>query len=64
MSLELLMTSAIKRGLLLSDFEDMTIGMILDYIMFYDDQHSTSKQDEVRDATQADINAFFGRRKG
>lgn len=59
LSPELLMVAATSRGLLISDFEEMTIGMILDYVIFYDEQHR-DKKDEPKEATQADIDAFFG----
>lgn len=51
---ELILVSAIKRGLCLHDFERMTIGMILDYIYAYDD-----KEDErTIEATQMDFDKF------
>lgn len=60
------MHRAIQRGLSVSDFEDMTIGMIIDFCIFYDNEHMENdpKSDTVRDATQEDIDAFFGRRRG
>ncbi|MCM3783668.1 hypothetical protein M3231_11855 [Neobacillus mesonae] len=64
MTLELLMTAALGRGLLLSDFDDMTIGMIYDFIYQYDNLRQGGDKEEVRNATQDDINDFFGSRRG
>lgn len=36
MTTESLMIHAIKRGLLLNDFNELSVGMILDYINRYD----------------------------
>ncbi len=38
------MTAAIQRGLSLSDFNDMTIGAIVDYCKSYN--HSLKKEDK------------------
>jgi len=44
----------------------MTIGMIIDYCIFYDNEQleNDPNSDTVRDATQEDIDAFFGRKRG
>jgi len=54
------MVRALERGLTLTDFENMTAGMILDYIITYNNLNldEEEKQDEVRMATQADYDAF------
>lgn len=53
------MVGAIKRGLTLKDFEVMTIGMIMDYIITYNNIHHQDDEEEaIREATQADFDAF------
>jgi len=53
------MVRALERGLTLSDFEIMTVGMIVGYITTYNNLNlSDGKEDEVRQATQADFDAF------
>ena len=57
---EVLMVRALERGLTLSDFQEMTVGMIIDYITTYNNLNLSEeeKEDEVRMATQADYDAF------
>lgn len=54
------MVRALERGLTLSDFENLTVGMIVDYLTTYNNLNLSEeeKQDEVRMATQADFDAF------
>ena len=55
------MLRALERGLTLRDFEDLTLGMILDFIITYNNEKLDSKdegEDEVRIATQADFDRF------
>lgn len=53
------MINAIKRELPLSAFEDMTIGMIFDYIYEYDRLcNSTEEHSNIREATQDDFDKF------
>lgn len=54
------MYGAITRGLTLSDFKELTIGMIFDYCITYNNEHipDEEKQDETRMATQADFDRF------
>lgn len=54
------MVRALERGLALSDFQEMTVGMIIDYITTYNNLNLSEeeKQDEVRMATQEDFDAF------
>lgn len=49
-----------ERGLSLSDFEGMTVGMIMGYIIAYDNERLSDdeKADEVKIATQADFDRF------
>jgi hypothetical protein len=54
---EMIMVYAIKRGLLLTDFNVMSIGMILDYIDHYDRLHGI-KEEDGKQANQLDFNAF------
>jgi len=54
------MLRAIERGLTLRDFEDLTLGMILDYIITYNNDRlaDDEKGDNIRMATQADFDRF------
>ena len=54
------MLRAFERGLSLSAFELLTPGMIIDYIVTYNNTHLTDeeKADEVRLATQSDFDQF------
>ena len=54
------MLRAIERGLTLRDFEELTLGMILGYVVTYNNEHldDNEKEDTVRTATQADFNRF------
>jgi len=54
----MLMVGALKRGLMLSDFNDMTIGMIIDYISTYNDIYFKDENEPV-EATKEDIDKFF-----
>lgn len=53
----MMMVYAIQRGLRLADFDEMSIGMILDYIAQHDRLHTT-KEEEKREAGQTDFNGF------
>ncbi len=57
---EKLIIGALARGLHLSDFEQMTVGMIFDYCITFNNEHipDEEKQDEIRMATQADFDRF------
>lgn len=54
------MLRALERGLVLRDFEDLTLGMILDYIITYNNEQlaDDEKEDSVREATQEDFDRF------
>ena len=54
------MVHAISRGLMLSDFHELSVGMILDYIFCYDQLHDQDNHisDTLRSPTQDDFNAF------
>ncbi len=56
----MLMVRAIERGLNLHDFENMTIGMIIDYIITYNNLNikGENEEDEAREATQEDFDKF------
>lgn len=60
MSLEFLLVKALSRGLTLRDFDEMTIGMIIDYVICYDEENNPNKKETPREATQEDIDRFFG----
>ena len=46
-----------QRGIVLADFENMTIGMIIDYLVSCNNAEYLAQNPE-RIATQADIDAF------
>lgn len=48
---------AVKRGLKLVDFNEMSIGMILDYINTYDGLGAEVEHD-IRSASQKEFNNF------
>jgi len=54
------MLRAIERGLCLHDFEILTVGMILGYIIEYNNEHleEDEREDTVRIATQVDFNRW------
>lgn len=54
------MCGAIERGLSLSDFENLTFGMILGYCTAYNNRHLSDeeKEDEIRIADQVDFDRF------
>lgn len=60
MTTEVLMVHALHRGLGLSDFKILSVGMILDYIVAYDRLCGDSKTEEkeVRLAEQNEFNEF------
>lgn len=59
MTTEILILRALERGLSLSDFNEMTIGMIIDFIVTYNNESSKDEnEDEVRNATQSDFDRF------
>jgi len=54
------MLRALERGITLRDFEHLTLGMILGYVVTYNNEHldDNEKEDTVRTATQADFDRF------
>lgn len=57
------MLRALERGLTISDFEVLTLGMILDIIITYKneqqgEQEEQAGEDAARMATQADFDRF------
>ena len=57
------MAAALQRGLSLSDFEDMDIGGIVDYVVTYNnayftDEDNSNTNKSVRKATQKDFDNF------
>lgn len=54
------MLRAIERGLTLPDINEMTIGMIIGYIIEYNNERldEDDKVETIRDATQADFDLF------
>jgi len=58
----MLMLGALERGLSLRDFEDLTPGMLLDYIITYNNERRNDAdgdtRETVRQATQVDFDRF------
>ena len=54
------MLGALERGLRLSDFDMMTPGMIIDFIITFNNDRldDDEKEDSVRKATPADFDRF------
>ena len=54
------MLRALERGITLRDFEHLTLGMILGYVITYNNEHldDNEKEDAVRQATQVDFDRF------
>lgn len=61
------MAGAIQRGLTLSDFNDLTVGQIVDYCIEYNNSNyvedEEEKEDTVREATQEDMDRWQQRSK-
>ena len=59
MTTESLMVHALKRGLVIADFHELSIGMVLDYINQYDQMHSNEKDlSSSIEARQKDFDTF------
>lgn len=54
------MLRALERGLTLRDFDVLTPGMIIDYIVTYNNEHLSDdeREDAVRLANQKDFDRF------
>lgn len=52
------MLRAIERGLTLQDFKEMTVGMIIGYIVTYNNDNTDEKEEETREATQSDFDRW------
>lgn len=54
------MLRALERGLSLSDFDYMTVGMIIDFIVTYNNERieEDEMEDVIREATQEDMDNF------
>ena len=56
------MLGALERGLSLRDFEDLTPGMLLDYVITYNNERLSDAdgdtRETVRQATQVDFDRF------
>lgn len=56
------MAAALQRGLSLNDFNDMSIGALVDYVITYNNAYTTNEDGKskgiVRKATQEDIDNF------
>lgn len=60
MTTETIMVGALKRGISLNDFNDLTVGMIIGYITEWNNHNLSDdeKEEETRQATQADFDSF------
>ena len=60
MTTETLMIRAIERGLTLRDFDEMTPGMVIGYIIAYNNErlNEDEKEDQVIMATQSHFDSF------
>lgn len=58
----MIMAAALQRGLSLNDFNDMSIGALVDYVITYNNTYATDEDGKnkgtVRKATQKDIDNF------
>jgi len=54
------MLRAKERGLCLNDFENLTVGMILDYIIEYNNEHleDDEREDTIKQAGQYDFDMW------
>lgn len=52
------MLRAIERGLTLSDFNEMTLGMILGFITTYNNEQIEEDEEHIREANQSDMDKF------
>ena len=52
------MLRAIERGLTLSDFNELTLGMILGYITAYNNSKDSEDEEHIREANQSDFDKF------
>lgn len=57
LSTELLIARALERGITLSDFDNLTIGMIMDIIITYNNENNFEDED-AREATQQDFDSW------
>jgi hypothetical protein len=51
------MHRAIERGLSVADFENMSLGMVIDYLITCQNEEQKTRTDS-RQATEADIDSF------
>lgn len=56
MSTELLIIRALERGISLSDFENLTIGMIMDILITFNNENYIDE--DIRDASQQDFDSW------
>ncbi|ERT57758.1 hypothetical protein [Peptoniphilus sp. BV3C26] len=52
------MAGAISRGLTLKDFDNMTIGQIVDYCKTYNDLNKEPEEKDTKIASQKDFDKF------
>jgi len=54
LSTELLIVRALERGITLSDFDNLTIGMIMDILITFNNENYSEDETDIRDAGQSD----------
>ena len=58
MSTELLIIKALERGITLSDFDNLTIGMIMDILITFNNENYSEDEEDIREATQQDYDSW------
>lgn len=54
----MLLRAALARGLTVADFNEMSVGMVVDLLVDWQNAEAGNKQNEARRATPADYAAF------
>ena len=60
----MIISAALERGLTLADFQQLTMGQVVDYIITYNNMHEASEDSEkgqeeiVYEANQRDFDSF------
>jgi len=58
LSTELLIIKALERGITLSDFDNLTIGMIMDILITFNNENYSEDEEDIREATQQDYDSW------
>jgi len=54
----LLIIRALERGITLSDFDNLTIGMIMDILITFNNENISEDEEDIREATQQDFDSY------